>query len=92
MKFFFPENHDTKLKFLGLIDYYTIILNIFWSLFIFCLINLFEINLNIKVLLFILFSFPLFLLSLLGIYGENIIYVFLYTFKFIRNRKVYDYK
>lgn len=92
MNFIFPENYKINIKFLGLIDYSTILLNIVWDLFVFCLINIFFVNLNIKVFIFIFLSFPLLLLSILGIYGENIIYVFLYTVKFNKNRKVYDYK
>lgn len=92
MSFIFPENYKLNIKFLGLIDYSTILLNLIWSLFIFCLINLFLINLNIKIFLFIFLTFPLFLFSILGIYEENIIYVFLYVFKFRKKRKIYEYK
>ena len=35
MKFIFPQNYNFKSKFLGIIDYSTLFLNIVWDLFIF---------------------------------------------------------
>lgn len=67
MKFIFPQNYDFSTKFLGLIDYSTAILNIIWSGLVFVLINIIFESLNIKIFLFILFSFPVLLFSLIGI-------------------------
>ena len=40
MKFIFPQNYSFKSKFLGIIEYNVLILNIIWCAFVFCLINL----------------------------------------------------
>ena len=75
MKFIFPQNYDFSTKLFGLIDYSTAILNVVWSGLIFILVNLIFQNLNIKIFLFIVFSFPVLLFSVIGINGENVIYV-----------------
>ena len=67
MKFIFPQNYDFSTKLFGLIDYSTAILNIIWSGFIFILINIIFESLNIKIFLFIIFSFPVLLFSVIGI-------------------------
>ena len=41
MKFIFPQNYNFNSKFLGIIEYNVLILNIIWCTFIFCLINIF---------------------------------------------------
>ena len=74
MKFIFPQNYNFKSKLFGVIDYNTIFLNLFWGLFIFIFVNLFN-NLNIKIFLFFIFYFPLFLFSFFGFNGENIFYI-----------------
>ena len=88
MKFIFPQNYNFKNKFLGIFDYSTIILNLIWNILIFFIINLFNINLNIKIFIFILLIFPLLLFSIVGFNGENMIYVFYYFFKFIFKPKL----
>ena len=67
MKFIFPQNYDFSTKLFGLIDYGTAILNVVWSGFIFILVNIIFISLNIKIFLFIIFSFPVLLFSMIGI-------------------------
>lgn len=92
MKFIFPQNYNFNSKLFGFIDYSTIILNIVWSSFIFCSVNLLFSNLNIKIFLFVVLSFPVLIFSIVGFNHENILYVFLYIFKYIKNPKVYLYK
>ena len=46
MKFIFPQNYNFKPKLFGFIEYSTIFLNIFWDMFIFFFIHIFN-NLNI---------------------------------------------
>ena len=91
MKFIIPQNYTFKNKLLGFMDYSTAIFNVAWALFIFVLINIFHFSINIKIGLFICFYFPLLLFSIFGFNNENILYVFSYIFKFIKNRKVYFY-
>jgi len=67
MKFIFPQNYDFSTKLFGLIDYSTAILNVIWSALVLVLINIFFQTLNIKIFLFIIFSFPVLLFSVIGI-------------------------
>ena len=92
MKFIFPQNYNFKNKFLGIIDYSTLIINIIFYLFIFSLCNLIFKNITIKIFIFISTCFPLFILSITGISNENIFFVFIYIIKFLKNRKVYLFK
>lgn len=91
MKFIFPQNYSFKNKLFGVIDYTTFILNIIWALFIFCFINLFFNNLNIKIFIFIIFCLPVFLFSIIGFNHENILYIFIYIFKYLKSIKLYLY-
>lgn len=91
MKFIIPQNYDFKNKLFGFLDYSTVIFNIIWALFVFFLINIFSFPINIKIGLFITFVFPLLLFSFFGFNNENILYVFFYIIKFIKNSTVYFY-
>ena len=92
MKFIFPQNYNFKIKFLGFLDYSTITLNIIWLAIILIIVNLFDFTLYTKILFIIIFSFPLFIFSIIGFNSENIIYVFFYIIKFLLKPKVYLYK
>lgn len=92
MKFIFPKNYDFNTKLFGLIDYSTAILNVVWSVIVFVIINIFFRSLNIKIFLFIICSFPVLLFSIIGINGENVIYVFSYIIKYILKQKLYFYE
>ena len=89
MNFIFPENYNFKRKLFGMFDYATVITNIVWAFFMFKLSKFLPFNFNVRISIFIIFYFPLFLFSLLGFNNENIIYFFSYMFKFIKNRKIY---
>lgn len=91
MKFIFPQNYSFKSKLFGFIDYSTLILNIIWDFFIFCVLDLIKLNSSIKISIFIIFCFPLFLFSIIGFNHENFIYVLTYLFKFIFSKKIYFY-
>lgn len=67
MKFIFPQNYDFSTKLFGLIDYSIAILNIIWSGIILILLNIVFQDINIKIFLFIIFSFPVLLFSIIGI-------------------------
>lgn len=88
MIFIFPQNYNFRNKLLGIFDYSTIILNLIWDFLIFYFINFFDLNINIKIFIFILFCFPLLIFSIVGFNGENIIYVLHYFFKFIIKNKL----
>ena len=92
MKFIFPQNYNLNNKLFGIIDYSTAVLDVVWGGSVFILLNLFFNNLNIKIFLFIILVLPILILSVVGINGENIIYVAKYMFKFIFRQKILLYE
>lgn len=92
MKFIFPQNYNFKNKLFGFIDYSTAILNVVWFSFIFCLVNIIFQDINIKIFLFVVLCFPVLIFSIIGFNHENVLYVFLYISKYMKNPKVYLYK
>ena len=91
MKFIFPRNYDFKSKLLGVFDYFTLIVNIIFDLFIFCLCNLIFTNINIKIFICISLCFPLLILSFVGLNNENVFLVLIYIFKYFIKPKLYLY-
>lgn len=91
MKFIFPQNYRFKNKFLGIIEYSALILNIIWDLFIFLILHLFCHNTNIKIFVFIILCLPVLLFSIIGFNHENLIDIFRYLFKYIKSPKLYLY-
>ena len=69
----------------------SLILNIVWDFIIFILINLFFKSLNVKIFVFILLCFPIFLFSIIGFNHENILYIFVYIIRYINSPKLYLY-
>lgn len=92
MRFIFPQNFDISLKFLGLFDYKTAILNFICWIIIFFIAKLFHLSLLVTIILFIITCLPLPLVSIFGFHQENIIYVFKYVFTFLKKNKIYLYK
>lgn len=92
MRFIFPQNYNFKNKFLGIIDYSTLIINIIFYLFVFSVCSLLFKNITIKIFIFISLCFPLFILSITGINNENVFFIFIYMIKFFKNKKIYLYK
>ena len=91
MKFIFPQNYSFKNKLFGIIDYSTLVLNIVWDVFTFCLLDLLIKNWSTKIFFLIVFCFPLLLFSIIGFNHENFINVLIYLFKFIKKPKIYFY-
>lgn len=92
MKFIIPQNYNFKNKFLGIIDYSTVLFNIFWYLTAYIFLNFLFSNWNIKLFLFITFSFPITIFSFVGFNGESIIFVLKYIIKYFFRPKLYLYK
>ena len=91
MHFIFPKNYNFKPKVLGFIEYSTAILDTIIGIIIYSLINIFFTNLTLKIYIFISLFFPIVLFSILGVNRESVISVFIYVFKFFKNRKIYLY-
>lgn len=91
MKFIFPKNYDFKTKLFGVFDYFTIIINIIYFLFIFSICNLLISSIYIKIFIIISLCFPIFLLSLFGLNNENVFLVLIYIIKYFLKPKLYLY-
>ena len=92
MKFIFPQNYNLNKKLLGIIDYSVAIADLVWGIFVFFLINsLFKV-LSIKIFLCITLVFPIIILSVVGVDGENFLYFLSYVLKYIFKQKLYLYE
>ena len=91
MKFIFPQNYKFNTKILGIMDYQTAILNLIWDVIIFLILNIIFTSMNIKIFLFIMFSFPILIFSIVGINGDSLISVIIYMSKFIIKPKLLFY-
>ncbi len=89
MKFIFPQNYNLKNKLFGVFDYSTAIFVLIWSILVFFICNFIFKSINLKIFFIIVFTFPIILISLIGFNNENILYVFVYFFKFLFRPKVY---
>ena len=83
MKFIFPQNYNFNVKFLGFIDYTTLILNIIWGLIIFLFVYFLIPNITFKIGIFIILFLPFFLLSIIGFNHEKILYILKYLIKYL---------
>ena len=92
MKFIFPQNYNFNSKFLGFIDYTTLIINIVWALVVFGLVYFIIPNVTIKIAVFIILFLPFALFSIIGFNHEKIIYILQYLYKYISSPKIYLYK
>lgn len=90
--FIIPQNFNFKNKFLGFIDYSTLIFLIICYLISYLIINFIFPSFYTKTIIFILLNVPLTLLSIIGFYNENIVYVLYYIIKFFKNKNIYFYR
>lgn len=89
MIFIFPKNYNLNSKFLGIIDYLSLFLNVVWQIFTFCLVNLFFDSITLKTSLFLILCLPLLIASITGSNNENIFFTIFYLLKFLFSRKLY---
>lgn len=92
MHFIIPKNYKFKPKLFGLIDYQTAILDTFWAVILYFIVNIIFSTISLKVYFFIVFFLPVLLFSIIGINHESILSVLIYLFKFYKNQKIYLYK
>ena len=90
--YYFPENYDKKEKFLGIIDYKLLIIIGIICVIVFYTLKYIEVNIKIKICLFIVLAgFPS-IFILIGVNGENMADFIKYMFKFLIREKVYLYR
>lgn len=92
MNFIFPQNYNFKSKIFGWLDYSTAIFIIIWGVILFGILNIMPFSFNLKIFIFIIFLFPIFILGIVGFNGENIISVLNYLIKYMIKPKVLFYK
>lgn len=89
MKFIFPQNYSLRNKFLGVLDYSTLLINLTWIYIVFNISRLFGFSLYIQLSLVIIFCLPLILFSILGVNNEKILHVIIYLVKYLSKPKLY---
>lgn len=92
MNFIFPSNYNFKNKLFGFIDYTSAFVLLIWYFFVFCLVNILFIDINIKVMVFIGLCLPFLIFTIINSRSENILLILLYVVKFICNKKIYFYR
>lgn len=92
MKFIIPQNYDFKNKLFGIINYSTLVFNIIWFILIFSILELFFQSWNIKVFLLISLTFPIILISIIGLNGESFVNMILYVIRYLIFPKLYLFK
>ena len=93
MKYFiFPANYKQKEKFLGILEYKTLIIIGIWGGLLFYLLKLFSWAWLVKLyVFFFLFGIPAIFL-LVGFNGENMLDVTVYLVKYMLSSKAYVYQ
>lgn len=90
--YIFPENYNKKEKFLGIIDYKLLVVIVVIGFITFYTLKYIEINMKLKVCLFIVLAgFPS-IIILIGVNGENMVDFIKYIFKFLIKPRVYVYR
>ena len=90
--FIIPQNYNFKNKLFGFIPYSSLIINLIIFIVIYFIINLFVLNINLKIFILISFCFPILLFSIFGINNEPLIYVLFYLLKYLLSSKLYLFK
>lgn len=90
--FIIPQNYNFKNKFLGILDYSTLIFLLIFYILSVLILNIIPLDFYSKIIVFIVINTPVTLICIIGFNHENIIYVFFYILKFLINRNIYFYK
>lgn len=92
MNFIFPSNYNFQNKLFGFIDYTSAFVILIWCIFVFCLVNLLFIDINVKVMVFVGLCLPFLIFTIVNNRSENILLILLYVIKFLCNKKIYFYR
>ena len=63
-----------------------------WGIVVFFVLNIFFKSISIKIFLFIILVFPVGILSIVGVDGENLLYFLTYILKYVFKQKLYLYE
>jgi type II secretory pathway component PulF len=89
--YIFPSNYDIKEKFLGLVDYPTLIIVIAWAIMIYLGTKLLPFSQTIKLYTFMICVIPFSIFMIIGIGQEPLLKFISYIKKFLANAKIYVY-
>ena len=89
MNFIVPQNFNFKNKFLGLIDYPTLIFDFIYLSVLNTILNIFIPYLLVKLNFIIILFLPIFLMSLFSFNNESFIYVLFYIVKYYFSPRLY---
>lgn len=90
--YYFPENYNKKEKFLGIVDYRLIIVIGIIGIVAFYTLKYINLEIKIKVTLFIILTGLPAIFILIGVNGENMVDFLKYIFKFLIKPKIYVYR
>ena len=91
MNFIFPKNYNFSFKFLGIFNYFSILINIIWGVFLYFILSFFLHSFIVKFYIFIILFLPVCLFSLLNKSNENFLLIMVIVFKYLYRPKVYFY-
>ncbi len=91
IKFIFPQNYNFNAKIFGIIEYSALILDLIWGGIVFFIINIVLKSLSQKIFTFIILFLPIFIFSIVGVHGENLLYFMKYMTKYMIKQKIYFY-
>ena len=89
--YIFPNNYNDAGKFLGIIEYRTLIMIAIWFAVSLSIYFALPISIQIKVYGFIFTFFPPAVFLVIGINGDSVIEFVKYFSKFMKNSKVYTF-
>ena len=91
-KFIFPFNYKYSTKFLGIIEYSTLLPLSIYAAILIAIFYLLKLDFFLSFGLFIIFVLPPFLLLSIGINNQPAISYIIAVYKFYKNSKLYLYK
>lgn len=89
MNFIFPQNYDFSSKLFGFIDYSTAIMDLLIFGFNILIGHLLFNDITFQIIFFVIFCFPIFILSVVGFNHEKLTYVLRYLIKYFCNVRLY---
>ena len=91
-EFVFPMNYKKKEKFLGFIDYKCVVVIFVFAFLIFSILKDLELNITVKVSVFIVVVGFFSVFILIGVNGENMLSFLYFMLKYLLKEKVYVYR
>jgi len=91
-EYIFPMNYKKKEKFLGMVDYKTLVVLVIFSTLTFFILKNIAVGIGVKVTIFIMVVGFFSILMLVGVNGENMLDFLVFVCKYLIREKVYVYR